>query len=182
MGFEVNFWWHLGTKKPTGMVPMNPFLSSLSFSPFPKAVGKFLLILNSTLFVSSSQSNWLSSPFPICLESLVSRWELLVVWATIPHLIGNPQPSVLFPDSTLGTAGSLVCCSAFVRILPQIPHWEPLVAAAIPHLSEISLQLPFEVCLFNPFFQSQVPHWELLVVHREPFSWPSCSNLLLLEC
>ena len=38
---------------------LNPFLCSLSlFSPFPWAVDMFL-ILNSTLFMSNSQSNWL---------------------------------------------------------------------------------------------------------------------------
>ena len=61
------------------MVPTKPFLNSLSFSPFLRAVGKFLLVLSSAVFASSSLYHWLSSQFPVCLESLVPHWELLLV-------------------------------------------------------------------------------------------------------
>ena len=107
----------------------------------------------------SFQSNWLFNPFPIFLESLVLQSELLVVRAIIAHLIGNSQPLILFPDS-----------------------WGLQVAAAIPHLFGISLQLSFEACLFNPFFQSQVPCWELFVVHTDPSSWPNFGKVFCLSC
>ena len=53
------------TTRNTDMVPMSP-LSSLSFSAFPKGVGKFLSVLSSVLFVSSS------------------FWEVLVVQTPVP--------------------------------------------------------------------------------------------------
>ena len=99
---------------------MNPLLSSQSFSLDLEAMGKFLSVLNSALFVSCSRPNWLSSQFPICLEPLVPCWELLVVLTTVPHLAGNPRPLVLFPDSLLGRAGGLVCSSPFVWNQPTV--------------------------------------------------------------
>lgn len=100
---------------------MNPLLSSRSFSLDLEAMGKFLSVLSSALFVSCSRPNWLSSQFPICLEPLVPCWELLVVLTTVPHLAGNPRPLVLFPDSLLGRAGGLVCSSPFVWNQPTVP-------------------------------------------------------------
>ena len=96
---------------------MNPLLSSRSFSLDLEAMGKFLSVLSSALFVSCSRPNWLSSQFPICLEPL----ELLVVLTRVPHLAGNPRPLVLFPDSLLGRAGGLVCSSPFVWNQPTVP-------------------------------------------------------------
>ena len=60
IGSEVNFWWHLGTMRNTDVVQGNP-LSSLSFSLSLRAMGKFLLVLISTLFPLSSHSSWLFS-------------------------------------------------------------------------------------------------------------------------
>lgn len=57
-GSKGNFLWILGWETQA-LVSMNP-LNSLSFSPFLKAVDKFLLVLSSAVFVLSSGSNWLS--------------------------------------------------------------------------------------------------------------------------
>lgn len=77
----------------------------------------------------------------IYLKSLVPCWELLVVWAIISHLVGNPNPLVLFPDSMLGAACSLVCSTLFVWNSPP----DSTLGA-----SGGSCTSPFEVCWSNP--------------------------------
>ena len=61
LGHNVNFWWYLRTMRNTGVVPANHFLSSVPFLLFPRAVGKFLLVLSSTLFTLSFWSNCFSN-------------------------------------------------------------------------------------------------------------------------
>lgn len=117
--------------------------------------------------MSSSRSDWLSSQLPVCLESLVPRWELLVVQTTVPHLVGNPQPLVgncwrfgqQFP----------ICLGSFPSFRAG-HHWQ---------------QLWFPICqesVHSPRLGSQVPRWQLVVVCLGPFSWPGHSNWLPLEC
>lgn len=108
-----------------------------SSSRILRALGKFLLILNSVQSASNSWSNW----FSIYLKSLVPRWELLVVWTIISHLVRNPNPLVLFPDSMLGAACSLVCSTLFVWNSPP----DSTLGA-----SGGSCTSPFEVCWYNP--------------------------------
>ena len=78
---------------------MNPLLSSLSFSLDLEAMGKFLSVLSSALFVSCSRPNWLSGQFLIWLEtpgpwfcSQIPCWDVLAVWSAVPQLFGiSPQ-------------------------------------------------------------------------------------------
>ena len=96
-------------------------LSSLPFSPFPKAIGKFLWIELCSFYIQA--------PDQIAFSDDNSPG-------------GKPQPLVLSLDSMLGTANSLVSIPCLFGILPQMPHWELLVAAAVLHLGGISLQSP----------------------------------------
>lgn len=112
----------------TSIAPTNSFLREIkTLSPFLRAVTKFF-VLSSALLASVSWSNWLSSQLYICVKSLVPHWKFLVVWTTIPHLIG--YPSLWFH--------------------PQMPHWELL--AVVLHFWGISLQFSFvSVCWFSLF-------------------------------
>ena len=57
----------------------------------------------------------------------------------------------------LGTADSLVSVPSLFGILPQMPRWEPLVAAAALPECGIGLQSPsFQLCWLSPFSQSKV--------------------------
>ena len=57
----------------------------------------------------------------------------------------------------LGTADSLVSVPGLFGILPQMPRWEPLVAAAALPVCGIGLQSPsFQRCWLSPFSQSKV--------------------------
>lgn len=127
-----------------------------------RALGKFLLVLNSVQFTSNSWSNWFSSQSPIFLKSLVPRWELLVVWTIVSHLVGNPSPLVLFPDSMLGAASSLVCSTLFVWNSPP----DSTLGA-----TGGSCTSPFEVCWSNP---SPSPRFYVGIVGA--FCLARCSN------
>lgn len=52
---ETNLRQYLGTTRNTGMVPVNPILSSLSFWPFLRAADELHSLLR-----SSFQCNWLA--------------------------------------------------------------------------------------------------------------------------
>lgn len=92
-GILSKSWWYLGTTKNTGMVPCE-----LSFSPFLKAIRKFLQGVSSALFVLCSWSNWLSSlQFPCCLEPQSS-----LHFSFLGSTRFSPFPS---PSSRLGITG-----------------------------------------------------------------------------
>lgn len=59
-GIKGHFWCLWGQEEAQVLYPWT-LLSSLYFSPFLRAMSKFLLVLSATLFSLSSQSNWLSS-------------------------------------------------------------------------------------------------------------------------
>ena len=99
------------------------------------------------------------------------------------HLLRSPGS---VPRSTLGTAGTSVHNFPFYRkpqplLLSQIPHWEQLVAAAVPHLFGFSLPSPFfGVCWL---ILSPVPNSMLEIaggVHKT-FYWPLHSDVSLVN-
>ena len=124
---------------------------SLSFSPFPSTVGNFLLVLNSSLFASSSQSNWLSFTVQVSLS-----WQIVLSRAQA-HSLSDCNSQVLSgkispwfcPKIHMGTVNSSVDSPI---------HSYPCGAP--------SPQSPFvKLCWFNPFpqYKDKVPK-ELLEV------------------
>lgn len=119
LGPKVNFCWLLRTMRNTGVLPVNPFLSSLSFLLFLRAVGKFLWVLSSILFTSSSQSvfpaqdRWTRVGRPFCL---VPNWAKCLAFHTvIPRfLCENYQPLILSEEPRGNYSGH--SCGAPVRV------------------------------------------------------------------
>lgn len=101
----------LGTTRSKGIVPRGHF-SSLSASLFLRTDGKFLSVLRSPVFVSSSQTDWLpvqglTGPLELGDDSIPNPSPKPLVQSVVPHLIG-------ISSSALGTAGGLVHSSPFV--------------------------------------------------------------------
>ena len=80
-----------GTMRNIGIGTCKPF--EVSFSSFPRAMGKLLSDLSSTLFVLISQYNWLSSLGLLSQSRLTGGYNRASVLG--PLLVHGPSPDLV---------------------------------------------------------------------------------------